>query len=50
LGLDFKTAKKIAKIPQIVELNIGRFLIAESFFLGLEKDIKKMKKIINLAR
>ena len=49
-GLDFKTAKKIAKIPQIIELNIGHFLIGESVFLGLEKAIKKMKKIINLAR
>lgn len=49
-GLDFKTAKKIAKIPQIIELNIGHFLIAESVFLGLEKAIKKMRKIINLAR
>jgi len=49
-GLDFKTAKKISSIPQIIELNIGHFLIGESVFLGLEKAIKKMKKIINLAR
>jgi pyridoxine 5-phosphate synthase len=46
-GLDFKTAKEISKLPQIVELNIGHFLIGEAMFLGLEDAIKKMKKIIN---
>ncbi len=46
-GLDFKTAKQIAKISQIVELNIGHFLIGEAVFIGLEKAIKKMQKAIN---
>lgn len=46
-GLDFETAKKIAKIPQITELNIGHFIIGQSIFEGLEKVIKKMKKAIN---
>ena len=45
-GLDFKTAKQIAKISQIMELNIGHFLIGESVFVGLEKAIMKMKQII----
>jgi pyridoxine 5-phosphate synthase len=45
-GLDFKTAKQIAKIPQIVELNIGHFLIGEAIFSGLESAIKKMLKQI----
>ncbi|MFT7099499.1 MAG: pyridoxine 5-phosphate synthase, partial [Rickettsiales bacterium] len=46
-GLDFKTAKQIAKIPQIVELNIGHFLIGEAVFTGLDGAVKKMKKLIN---
>lgn len=46
-GLDFETAKKIAKIPQIEELNIGHFLIGEAVFEGLEKVIKKMKRVIS---
>ena len=46
-GLDYKTAKKIAKIPQITELNIGHFIIGEAIFYGLEVVIKKMKKAIN---
>ncbi len=49
-GLDFKTAKVIAKIPQIVELNIGHFLIGEAIFIGIECAVKKMKNIIDLAR
>jgi pyridoxine 5-phosphate synthase len=46
-GLDFKTAAKIAKIPQIIELNIGHFLIGEAIFIGLERVVKKMKKAIS---
>jgi pyridoxine 5-phosphate synthase len=46
-GLDFETAKKIAKIKQIVELNIGHFIIGEAIFEGLENVVKKMRKIIN---
>ena len=42
-GLNFATAKKIAKIPQIVELNIGHFLIGEAIFNGLDAVIKKMR-------
>jgi pyridoxine 5-phosphate synthase len=46
-GLNFETAKIIAKIPQIIELNIGHFLIGEALFEGLANVIKKMKKAIN---
>jgi pyridoxine 5-phosphate synthase len=45
-GLNYQTAKKIAKIPQIYELNIGHFIIGEAIFQGLDKVIKKMKKTI----
>jgi pyridoxine 5-phosphate synthase len=45
-GLNYQTAKKIAKIPQIYELNIGHFMIGEAIFEGLDKVIKKMKKIL----
>ena len=45
-GLNYETAKIIAKIPQIVELNIGHFLIGEAVFEGLAASIKKMKKAI----
>lgn len=45
-GLNYKTAKMIAKIPQIVELNIGHFIIGEAIFDGLSQVIKKMQKEI----
>lgn len=45
-GLNYETAKIIAKIPQIVELNIGHFLIGEAVFEGLAKVIKKMQSVI----
>ena len=45
-GLNYETAEIIAKIPQIVELNIGHFLIGEAVFEGFDKVIKKMKKVI----
>ncbi len=46
-GLNYETAKIISKIPQIIELNIGHFIIGEAIFEGLEKVIKKMKKAIS---
>lgn len=45
-GLNYQTAAMIAKIPQIIELNIGHFIIGEAIFDGLENVIKKMKKVI----
>ena len=46
-GLTFSSAKQIAKIKTITEFNIGHFIISESIFLGLEKTIKKFKRVIN---
>lgn len=45
-GLDYNSAKEIAKIPQIIELNIGHFIIGEAIFDGLAGVIKKMKLAI----
>lgn len=45
-GLNYQTAKKIATISQIKELNIGHFIIGEAIFYGLPKVIKKMKNTI----
>jgi len=46
-GLTYESARKISKIKNISEFNIGHFLVAESLFIGLNKTIKKFKKIIN---
>ena len=42
-GLDFQTAEAIAALPQIVELNIGHFLVGEAIFTGLADSIKAMR-------
>ena len=46
-GLDYKTTAILKKIPEIVEFNIGHFIIGESITHGLSKIIRKFKKILN---
>ncbi len=49
-GLDFDTAREIAKLPQVVELNIGHFLIGEAVFIGLPGSIAKMRAAMDEGR
>lgn len=49
-GLTFETVKSVAAIPQIVELNIGHFLIGEAIFSGLEPAIRRMRALMDEAR
>ena len=49
-GLTFGTVGAIAAIPQIKELNIGHFLIAESVFTGLGEAIREMRRCMEKAR
>ena len=49
-GINYETVKKIAKINEISELNIGHFVIGEAIFVGLKKSILKMRKIIDNSR
>ncbi len=49
-GLTFDNVAEIAAIPNIVELNIGHFLIGEAIFIGLKDAIMKMRAIIDEAR
>lgn len=49
-GLTFGTVGPIAAIPQIRELNIGHFLIAESVFTGLDEAIREMRRCMDRAR
>ena len=45
-GLDYRSTKILSKIKPIQEFNIGHFIIGESIFSGLDKVIRKFKKII----
>jgi len=49
-GITYDTVKPIAKFPEVVELNIGHFLIGEAIFLGLQPAIKKMRDLMDEAR
>ena len=49
-GLTYDCVTPIAALPEVMELNIGHFLIGESIFLGLEGAIKKMRGIMDAAR
>ena len=42
-GLDFDSARMIAALPEIVELNIGHFLVGEAIFIGLAESVRKMR-------
>ena len=49
-GLDYATAEKIASLPEIVELNIGYFMIGEALFAGLGETVRAMRAAMDRGR
>jgi pyridoxine 5-phosphate synthase len=49
-GLDYASAEIIATLPEIVELNIGHFLIGEAVFTGLLGTVKAMRAAMDRGR
>jgi pyridoxine 5-phosphate synthase len=49
-GLTFNTVGAVARIPEIVELNIGHFLVGEAIFGGLGSAIGRMRALMDEAR
>ena len=49
-GLTYETVKPVAAFPEVMELNIGHFLIGEAIFLGLEPAIRQMRQLMDEAR
>jgi pyridoxine 5-phosphate synthase len=49
-GLDYRTAEKIAALPQIVELNIGYAMIGEALFVGLGETVRQMRAAMDRGR
>ena len=49
-GLTFENVKPIAAIREVVELNIGHFLIGEAIFIGLGAAIARMRALMDEAR
>ncbi|TVR05777.1 MAG: pyridoxine 5'-phosphate synthase [Salinarimonadaceae bacterium] len=49
-GLTTQNVRPVAAIPQVVELNIGHFLMGEAIFVGLERAIADMRAAMDEAR
>ena len=49
-GLDYATAEKIAGLPEIVELNIGYYMIGEALFVGLAETVRAMRAAMDRGR
>jgi pyridoxine 5-phosphate synthase len=49
-GLTYDTVAPVAALPEVVELNIGHFLIGEAIFRGLDPAIREMRRIMDEAR
>src|ERR1700689_1281181 len=49
-GLDYDTAEKIAGLPEIVELNIGYFMIGEALFAGIAETVRSMRAAMDRGR
>lgn len=49
-GLTYETVQPIAAMPEVVELNIGHFLMAEAMFVGMPAAIAEMRRLMDDAR
>jgi pyridoxine 5-phosphate synthase len=49
-GLDYATAETIAALPQIVELNIGYYMVGEALFIGLAGTVRAMRAAMDRGR
>jgi pyridoxine 5-phosphate synthase len=49
-GLDYVTAETISAVPEIVELNIGHFMMGEAIFVGLSQTVRDMRAAMDRGR
>jgi pyridoxine 5-phosphate synthase len=49
-GLTFNTVAAVARLPEMVELNIGHFLVGEAIMGGFEASIQEMRRRMDEAR
>ncbi len=49
-GLTYDTVRPVAAFPEVMELNIGHFLIGEAIFRGLQPAIHEMRRLMDAAR
>ena len=49
-GLTYDCVQPVAALPEVMELNIGHFLIGEAIFMGLDPAIRHMRGLMDGAR
>jgi len=49
-GITYDSVSKIAEFPEVMELNIGHFLIGEAIYSGLDSAIRRMRSLMDQAR
>lgn len=49
-GITFDTVEPLAAFPELMELNIGHFLIGEAIFSGLDSAIRRMRALMDKTR
>ncbi|MCT4559152.1 MAG: pyridoxine 5'-phosphate synthase [Pelagimonas sp.] len=49
-GLTYETVQPVAAFPEVMELNIGHFLIGEAIFRGLTPAVSEMRRLMDEAR
>ena len=49
-GLSYENVAPVAAFPEVMELNIGHFLIGEAIFRGLGPAIEEMRRLMDNTR
>lgn len=49
-GLNYENVLPIARIPEMVELNIGHSIVARAIMVGMEQAVREMKELLDRAR
>ena len=49
-GITYNSVKPIAAFPEVMELNIGHFIIGEAIFSGLDSAIRRMRALMDESR
>ncbi len=48
-GLNYDNVEAIVAIPEVEELNIGHFIVAQSVYVGMENAVRRMIQIIEMT-
>ncbi len=49
-GITYDTVQPVAAFPEVMELNIGHFIVGEAIFRGLDPAIKEMRRLMDEVR